>query len=403
MTKTPFLMRCTIIALALLMPCFVMAQKKELSQARTYIKSGKDFDKAENLMTGLLKNPDNRTNERIYLTWYEAVKLQYLAANEKLYLKQKYDTAAFYNLIRRMYDITEALDSLDAQPDAKGRVKLDYRKGHAREMDELRRNLYFGGTYNLRKTDYQTAFRFFSTYIDADSQPLFEGYDYLKRDTMMPEAAYWATFCGFKKADATMTLKYSQFALKSEPKARFTLQYMCEAYLQQHDTVNYVKTLAEGFRRFPNYPYFFPRLASYYNAHCMSDSVIVIADQALKQYPDKPLFLLAKSLALLTLDRYDECISVSKALIALDEKQPEPHFNIATAYLNQALVLERKNEPRLYRQQLTELYSNAQPYMETYRKLRPEDKAKWAPALYRIYLNLNMGKQFEEIDRLMRK
>lgn len=41
--------------------------------------------------------------------------------------------------------------------------------------------------------------------------------------------------------------------------------------------------------------------------------------------------------------------------------------------------------------------------MEAYRKLAPDEKQKWAPALYRIYLNLNMGKQFEEIDKIMRK
>lgn len=45
----------------------------------------------------------------------------------------------------------------------------------------------------------------------------------------------------------------------------------------------------------------------------------------------------------------------------------------------------------------------ARPYMEAYRKLAPDEKRKWAPALYRIYLNLNMGKQFEEIDKVMRK
>ena len=39
--------------------------------------------------------------------------------------------------------------------------------------------------------------------------------------------------------------------------------------------------------------------------------------------------------------------------------------------------------------------------METYRKLAPEAKQKWGPALYRIYLRLNMGKQFEEMDNLL--
>ena len=83
-----------LLLLTMITPC-LWAQKKELSQARSYIKSGKDYDKAEKLMTGLLANPNHRTNIKVYATWYDAVSGQYAQANEKLYLKQAYDTAAF--------------------------------------------------------------------------------------------------------------------------------------------------------------------------------------------------------------------------------------------------------------------------------------------------------------------
>ena len=39
--------------------------------------------------------------------------------------------------------------------------------------------------------------------------------------------------------------------------------------------------------------------------------------------------------------------------------------------------------------------------MEKFRELEPDEKNKWAPSLYRIYLNRNMGKQFEEIDKII--
>ena len=50
---------------------------------------------------------------------------------------------------------------------------------------------------------------------------------------------------------------------------------------------------------------------------------------------------------------------------------------------------------------LKALYRKALPYMERYRKLAPQAKNKWGPALYRIYLMLNMGKEFDEIDALL--
>jgi len=35
--------------------------------------------------------------------------------------------------------------------------------------------------------------------------------------------------------------------------------------------------------------------------------------------------------------------------------------------------------------------------------LRPDRKDAWGLPLYTIYLNLNMGKKFDEIDELMKK
>ena len=49
-----------------------------------------------------------------------------------------------------------------------------------------------------------------------------------------------------------------------------------------------------------------------------------------------------------------------------------------------------------------DFFKKALPYLEKYRALAPDQKEKWALPLYTIYLNLNMGKQFDDIDKLMR-
>ena len=384
-------------------PC-LRAQKKELSQARSYIKSGKDFDKAERLMTDLLqKDSANRQNERVYLTWFQAVTKQYEAANEKLYLRQKYDTAAFFNLTRRLFSIAEHLDTLDAKPDEKGRVKLHYRDDHAEMLNTLRPNLYFGGTYQIRKEQYPMAFDFFECYLESARQPLFANRHYATTDSLMPAAAYWASYAGYRMQDASRTLRYFDLAVQDTSKAHYTMQYACEASLWQHDEAAHLAMLKRGVEAYPDSPYFFPRLVDYYNNRERPDSALYYADEALRTNPDSQLFLLARSVALLNLERYDECIRESERLIALNDSLAEPYFNIATAKLNQVLELDRLNQPRVYRQQIQKLYMDARPYMEAYRKLAPGEKRKWAPGLYRIYLNLNMGRQFEEIDKVMRK
>lgn len=377
--------------------------RADIDKAKTYIKSGKDFDKAEKLMTELLKDSSNHDNIRIYTTWYESVLGQYNAANEKLYLKQKYDTAAFYNLTRHLQEVAVELDALDVRPDKKGRVRPSHRAENAELLNPLRINIYYGGTWNVRKGDYEKGYTFFNDYLEAAHLPLFEAYHYQQKDSLLPTAAYWATLCGFRMQDAERTLKYSQLALKDSAKANFTLQYMCEAYQWQKNDSAYIQALAEGYERYPEYPYFFPRLADHYSSLGKYDKVLELASRGLDITPDNPLFLVAKSVAQLNLEQYDDCIETSRALMELNDSMPEPYFNIATCYLNQALTIEQKHEPRKNRLRLQKLYFQARPFMEDYRRLAPDDKQRWAPALYRIYLNLNLGKQFEEIDKLMRK
>ena len=385
----------------MLTPC-LWAQKKELDQARSYVKSGKDLDKAEKLMTDLLKDSVNRQNRKIYAMWFDVVKAQYEAANEKLYLRQKYDTAAFFNLTKHLFDVALRLDTVDTQPDGRGRVRPLYRKSHAAYLDVLRPNLYYGGSYHVRKEEYLKAYDFFDHYLNTVSQPLFSDLHY-QRDSVMAQAAYWATYCGFRMGDADLTLKYSELAAKDESKLAFTLQYRCEAYHQQGNDSAYVSTLETGFKAFPESTYFFPRLADYYKAIGNSKKVVRLADYGLGVNDDNTLFLLAKSIALLDMENYDECLEVCERMIQIDSKLAEPYFNCATCYLNEALALESENEPRKNHRRLRELYMLARPYMEDYRSLAPDDSQRWAPALYRIYFNLNMGKQFDEIDQLMRK
>ena len=397
--------RIITVCCCLLTVLLCEAQKKEISQARTFIKSGKDKDllSAEKLMTGLLaKDTASRQNPRVYDTWYDAVMEQYKLANEKLYLRQKYDTVQFFGLIRKLYQIAEALDSLDVLPDNKGRVRLEYRDDHASQLNLMRRNLYYGGTFQVRKMQFADAYRFFDTYLDADRQPLFTGYDYLKNDSLMVEAAYWATYCGYKLQQPDATLKYRELALRDSAKREFTLQYICEAYRQQENDSALLAALKTGFEEYPEHPYFFPRLADHYTALGQYDDVLVLTAKGLQVNPQNELFLLAQSVAQLDAGYYDDCLETSERLIATDDAVPEAYFNVATVHLNRALALESENEPRKNRVRLNKLYHDACPYMETYRKLAPDDQIRWAPALYRIYLNLNMGKQFDEIDRLLR-
>ena len=383
----------------LLMSATCGAQRKQIGEARTILKSGKNLEQAEKLMTGLLKDSANLENTRIYDIWLQAVEKQYLALNEKMYLKQKVDTTQFFDLAKRMFVIAERLDSVDAKPGKNGKVNPEYRKDNAAKMQGYRPNIYYGGAHHLKKGDFKTAFGFFEMYLDCDRQPLFTGYDFMYKDPKMGEVAYWATYCGYRMNDPLLILRHATTAQRDEQKLEYTLQYMAEAWEKLEDDSMYTATLWQGFRKYPKSNYFFPRLMDNYNRrgnYKLADSVV---NEALKTDSLNELFLFAKSTVMLNLRKYGDCLKFSDQLIELNPNLADIYYNGGLACLN----IAQRMDSRKYKKQIKKMYEKARPYMEKYREMAPDEVDKWAPALYRIYFNLNMGKQFDEIDKLLKR
>lgn len=375
------------------------AQRKEIGQARTFIKSGKNLDKAEQLMRNLLKDSANRENEKIHVVLCDALRKQYEERNMKMYLKQKQDTASFFLLTRNMFMAYESLDSLDARPNAKGKEQLRYREKNAAFLNTYRRNLYNGGLYFVRKQQYATAYDMLDTYIDCARQPLFASYHY----PASPEAAYWSLFCGYKLQDDEKALRYAEVALEDEDHQESALEYLSEIYKKKKTTEAYEKTLRDGFTRYPDSKFFFTYLIDYYNEAQQPDSAMSVVNSALAHDSENELYLFAKSNLLLNTGDYTGCIALCDSLIARNDQYADAYYNAGLAYINMALITKRDmKEGRQSRRLVNDFYKKSMPYMERYRELAPEEKDKWAAALYNIYLQLNMGKQFEEIDKLLR-
>ena len=384
------------IFMALMATLSVGAQRKQIGEARTYLKSGKNFDKAEKLMTNLLKDSANRENKRIYEIWFQSVQKQYDQANEKFYMKKQQDTTQFFSIVRRLFTISFRLDSLDARPDKKGKVDPELRKDLARDMMGYRNNLFNGGAFFVRKGDFKKAYDYFETYINCRRQPLFTDYDF-SEEPRMSEAAYWATYSGYRMEEPIMTLRYRDLAQNDTAKRSWTLQYVAESWKALKDDSMYVATLWKGFNDYPLSNYFFPRLMDSYQNQ--PEEALKVADQALEVDSVNRLFLFAKSVVLLQLEKFSESLAYSNRVIKRYPDMAEAYYNAGTAYLNIALRMD----PVRHKKQIKKMYQNAMPYMEKYRALTPGGEQKWAPALYRIYFNLNMGKQFDEIDKILKK
>lgn len=384
-------------------PMVAMGQKKQISSAKENIKKGSNLENAEQTMCTLLKDSANKRNTKIWSVLFDALKKQYDQGNEKIYLKQKYDTANLFNIASRMYQQMEAFDSIDALPDEKGHVKLTMRKENAALLNRLRPNLVSGGHYFIRKKKYADAYRLFDQYVDAARQPLFAAYHYNEKDANIPEASYWAVYCAYKMGDSQKTLHHTYQALKDTAHYEMMLQYLSETYKRDTDTTRYVKTLTEGFRKYPLSLFFYSHLIEFYSQTGQWAKALALTDSALEVDSTSQIFWQTKGTILLNMGDFAQCFDISQRLIQENDSLPEAWLNAGLAKFNLGVGLDKTAQPTKQRNATLQYYKDALPYLVKYRTLRPERKDKWALPLYTIYLNLNMGKEFDEIDKLMEK
>lgn len=390
--------------LILMSPVAASAQKKEIQTAKDQVKAGKNLDQAAASMKKLLADSVNRTNRKIWTIYFDAVRKQYEQGNEKLYLKQKYDTAQLFNYTRQLFEVAFQYDSVETAPDKKGRRDFEFRKGHSDYLAHIRSNLYNGGIWFLNKKKYPDAYKFFDCYIECASQPMFKQRNYGEKDKHLPTAAYYAVYSGYKMKDPKATLHHSYEALKDTVHYNYMLQYLAETYMLEKDTARYVASLKEGFKRVPTFPYFFPRLVEYYVVRNQLDSAMTVVNEALTVVPDSDVYLAAKSNLLLEQGKLQECIEVSKKVIEVNQKLGDPYYNAGICYFNLAVEQDKNSHnSRKVKEQVEENYKKALPYLVKYREMEPKEQGKWAFPLYTIYLNLNMGKEFDEIDKVMKQ
>lgn len=321
--------------------------------------------------------------------------------NTKAYLKQTCDTAVLFSTLLNMFDNLYKCDSLDALPFDNGSVKFKYKSKTNKLRLKHLPNILNGGKYYLSKNNFATAYSFFDSY-----------YTYTQSsDAMLPKVAYWATLSSYKLAQYNNTLKYidKAFDAVGEHEAAVLQEYKCRSHQAKKDEAAYKDDLIKGVRKYPDHDYFFVNLADIYCDMRMFKEGLSLADSLISLNSKKPLYWFSKSKIMLAENDYNKCIEYSDSTILRDNTFTDAYYNKGISYLNLALIRQEGactdiTDPKCIedKKAIENLYRKAQPCMEMVRKLEPDNKDRWGKHLYRIYMFLNRGKEFEEIDKLLR-
>ena len=403
-------MKRVLFSMVLLMAVsFAFAQEKNVKEAKSIAGEVKpDFAKAEQLINEALTNPETKDNAA---TWDVAGYIQ-KRINEKemenAYLRKPYDTLKVYNSVLNMYNYYVKCDELAQIPNEKGKIKNKYRSANSKTILAERPNLINGGIqyFNLNKNE--DALKYFAAYVDAATLPMMEKENLLEKDTILPQVAYYATLAADRVGDKDAVMKYAQYALKNKENGQFAMQLLTDAYKAKGDTAKWVEKLQEGIVKFPENQYFFANLVDYYSSSNQNDKAMQFADDMLAKDPNNKLYLYVKAYLYHNMKDYEKAIEFYKKTLDIDPAYAEACSNLGLVYLLQAQEYADKapadiNDPNYATAQaeIKKFYEAAKPYYEKARELKPDQKDLWLQGLYRVYYNLNMGPEFEKIEKMM--
>ena len=403
-------MKRVLFSMVLLMAVsFAFAQEKNVKEAKSIAGEVKpDFAKAEQLINEALTNPETKDNAA---TWDVAGYIQ-KRINEKemenAYLRKPYDTLKVYNSVLNMYNYYVKCDELAQIPNEKGKIKNKYRSANSKTILAERPNLINGGIqyFNLNKNE--DALKYFAAYVDAATLPMMEKENLLEKDTILPQVAYYATLAADRVGDKDAVMKYAQYALKDKENGQFAMQLLTDAYKAKGDTAKWVEKLQEGIVKFPENQYFFANLVDYYSSSNQNDKAMQFADDMLAKDPNNKLYLYVKAYLYHNMKDYEKAIEFYKKTLDIDPAYAEACSNLGLVYLLQAQEYADKapadiNDPNYATAQaeIKKFYEAAKPYYEKARELKPDQKDLWLQGLYRVYYNLKMGPEFEEIEKMM--
>lgn len=394
-----------LLAFAAALP---LCAQKELKPLRELVKTGKNADALKEAAR-LAADSTWSSQPQVYALQFQAYRQQYDQQNEKMYLQQQADTSLYFQAVRGMFLAAQSHSTALLHKKKSGKADLRGRSTQAQQLRLLIPNLQAAAAHHYTHAQYaeaEEAARLLLT-STADST-LWDGE---KPPTLSPFQQQVASLIclqgNYQMKRYAAMLPYSRLALRYQPARAEVMEELAVAHLALGDTATAFNTLRSAFKSYPTRQSIYDRLSLRYKEQHQYDSLLGIAQTLIAADTARIDGRQDEILALHHLQRPDSVIRAARALIALQPDNAIGHYYLGMAYITKAQAVPvpvKRSGTKNYRTLIKERrswYSKARRPMEEYRKLRPVSVKSWAQPLYLIYLNLNLGKEFEEISRLM--
>jgi len=396
-------MRTLLLSVLFFLPLVATNAQRALKPVKAALKEN-NYKEAVNKISALRKDSLYRDNPKLCLYSIEANKGLNDAENTKLYLKKDYDTLAFFSTTHQIIKEAVKLDSLERALQKSDGQKPKETNYICSLLQQYMPNTAAASRHFYKKGKYGEAMSYLRTCLDLPHTSIGKLAKLSDKAENSNAALYLLS--AYQTKNLPETHRYEELALGDSMLRKNVLKCLAYTAEAEHDTTTYRKWLDKGFQEFSDEPLFFTLLADYHTARGDNHAVLCLSEKQLVRDSSDVSALVAQCMAQLHLQRYDDCISSANRLLRADSTAIEANYFLGASYTAKANDIQlpenafSRNYKKIKKEQ-TSLYRQAMPYLERYRAQAPKQAKRWGPLLYKVYLALNEGKKFSEIEKLL--
>jgi len=382
-------------------------QKKAVKAASDEIKgTTPNIENARNLIKDALTNPESAEDAE---TWYVAGNIenkQFDLERTNEMLGKQPNEAVMYAALDAIWPYFQKALVYDQLPDAKGKVKPKFTKDIRAIMLANRPFYSNAGIYYYNQKDFQKAYDNFKLFGDFKKMDLFAGEKWTLADTVENQVKYYAGLSATFIPDHQAAIDVFEEIKDSGINEADIYRALANEYLQIKDTASFEKTIAAGYKKFPQEDYFLLNLINQsINKGKTSEAIDLLNTAIAKDPTNAQLFDVLGQVYEETKDT-DQAIQNMKKAIELkpDNVDYLTHlgrvfFNLGVEKRGEADQIKDQAQSKVETQKAMDYFKQALPHFEKALEIDPNN-ASLVYTLSQIYYTLGMGDKYDKMDAL---
>lgn len=362
------------------------AQKKNVSAARNKALSveSPDFEGAKKAIEAAL---EDETTKDLAETWYVAGLVYQKIIDNDIYKAMMGGTqnpVLEGESAIKSHDYYLVAYDKDLQPNAKGKVKPKYtkqiRKAIINYYNQMILVNYGITAYN--EQDFATAIRAFEVHTDIPKLAMFKNEDPypFTLDSTYYQIRYYTAMAYERNGNSDSTLQIFEQIKDKGYEEIYINQHISDLYKERGDTANYLRTLKEGYSRFPKEFFFLGNLINYYIFSGQEELGIEYLDKAIEMDPTNAEYYNVKGSVMETLNKISDAEAAYDYAITLDGNSFKALNGKARMIYIRAAALEEKSvmardmkAADMLQVEALKLFKEALPYFEQAAEQNPTE------------------------------